>query len=411
MGQVAPLFSVEAKDILAADAVLSKILPPSPLIRNNWMSEEFGCEVYLKLENMQPIGSFKIRGATYKISRLSTEERKRGVLAASAGNHAQGVAWGSRNFGVQATIVMPVGAPLTKIKRTQDLGAKVIFSGENYDGAYAAARKMADETGQVYVHAFEDPDVIAGQGCIALEILKQLPDVDVVIGSMGGGGLMTGVSIALKNAKKDIMTVGCQAQGSSALVQALRKKSQVTLSHSKTFADGIAVAKSSESIRALLEGVLDQAVEVDDDSIAEAVLVLIEKAKTVAEGSGAAPYAALDRVRGEIRGKKVVVIVSGGNIDLNLMNRIIDQGLIRAGRRLRVNVQISDQTGSLARLTKLIAESQANIIQAIHDRNSPTIRMDETGVELTLETRGSDHSRAVIESLKQHAIRVEVLTP
>lgn len=400
---------VTLADIQEARQTLKNYLPASPLLLNTWLSEALGCELYLKMENMQPIGSFKIRGATYKISRLSPAERKKGVIAASAGNHAQGVAWGSRKLGVNALIVMPKSAPLMKAQNTRMLGAEVVLEGENYDEAFVAAQRMAKKTGRVFVHAFEDNDVIAGQGTLGLEVLDQLPDVDMIVGSIGGGGLMSGVAIAVKELRPQTLLIGAQATGAASMERSIRAGKAVKLPRIETFADGIAVREASEAVRKILAPRLDKVLTADDEAIAAAVLTLMEKAKVISEGSGAVPLAVLDQLKKRIRGKKVVLVVSGGNIDVNVLSRIIDRGLIRAGRRLRVNVLVQDRPGSLARLTALIAGLGANVIQAIHDRSEPSTMINQTDVALTLETRGSAHSEEVIRALRDHVIRVELV--
>jgi threonine dehydratase len=358
---------------------------------------------------MQPIGSFKIRGATYKISRLSKTERKRGVIAASAGNHAQGVAWGSRKIGARALIVMPKNAPLVKVQNTKALGAEVVLAGDTYQDAFDEAQRIARKTGRVFVHAFEDEHVIAGQGTVALEILEQIPDPDFIVSSIGGGGLMSGIATVIKALRPQTRLVGCQASGAPSMLRSIAKGKAVTLEQVETFADGIAVSRASEPMRKILAPKLDQMLEADDEAMAAAVLMLLEKAKIMVEGSGALPLAVLDQLKREIKGKKVVLIISGGNIDVNVLSRIIDRGLIRAGRRVRVNVLMSDRPGSLARLTDLIAREGANIIQAIHDRNEPGTRIDQTEVALTLETKGPQHSAAVIKALRENVERVELV--
>jgi threonine dehydratase len=400
--------NIRLSDIQEAKRVLDRYLQPSPLIYNSWLSEAMGCQVYLKLENMQPIGSFKIRGATYKISRLSPAERKRGVIAASAGNHAQGVAWGSKQLGVNALIVMPTGAPIVKIQNTKALGAEVILKGNNYDEAFEAALEIAKKTKRVFIHAFEDEKIIAGQGTAGLEIIAQLPDVDYIFGSVGGGGMMAGVATVIRALSPQARLVGCQAQGCPSMIRSIKKGKAIQLESTDTFADGIAVRKASESIRKILSSSIDDWVEVDEEAIAASVLTLMEKAKTITEGSGAVPLAALEKIKQKVRGKKVVLIVSGGNIDVNVLSRIIDLGLIRAGRRVRVNVFISDRPGSLAALTDLIAKQGANVIQAIHDRSEPSTKIDQTDVALTLETRGPEHSERVIEALRKLVLRLEL---
>lgn len=395
-------------EIKQAHVELSHLLPASPLLRNSWLSEIFSCDVYLKLENMQPIGSFKIRGATYKIARLTEEERKRGVIAASAGNHAQGVAWGSKRLGVDAMIVMPKNAPLMKVHNTRSLGAQVRLEGDTYDEAFAAAKRIAEETGRIYVHAFQDRDVIAGQGTIGIEISEQLPDADIVIGSIGGGGMMAGIALALERLCPKAVLYGAQAAGAPSMAKSFVAGHAVKLEHVNTFADGVAVAAASEAMRDLLQPRLKDVLQADDEQIAQAILMLMEKAKVVTEGAGAVSLAVLEQVAAEIRGKKVVVVIGGGNVDVNVLGRVIDRGLIRSGRRLRINVWISDRPGSLARLTDLLAKQGANILQAIHDRSEPSTSIDQTEVALTLETRGPDHSQTVIDALKKMVIRLEL---
>lgn len=399
---------VTLQDIQAAKVELHRYLTPTPLLKNSWISEALGCEVYLKLETAQPIGSFKIRGATYKISQLTDAQKQKGVIAASAGNHAQGVAWGARQLGVHAMIVMPTIAPLVKCQNTKALGADVILRGANYDEAYAAALELAEKTGRVFVHAFDDEAVIAGQGTVALEIHDQLPSADVVIGAIGGGGLMAGVAIALKALQPSVQVIGCQSAGAASMIRAIESKKIVPLSTIETFADGIAVKTANERLYRILESQLDCFLEVPDDAIAAAVLTLLEKSKTVAEGAGAVALAGLDLIRDQVQGKKVVVIVSGGNIDVNLLARIIDVGLVKSGRRVRVNVVVQDRPGTLAQLTDLIAKEGANILQAIHDRNEPFTRIDQAEVALTLETRGHEHTQHLIETLQKKVLKVEV---
>lgn len=400
---------VRLDDVYAAADELGRYLKPTPLLHNSWLSEEYGCNVWLKLETAQPVGSFKIRGATNKVAHLTADERANGVIAASAGNHAQGVAWGARQYGVSALIVMPQAAPLMKIQNTRALGAEVHLEGANYQEAYEASLRIAKETGRVFVHAYQDPHVIAGQGTVGLEILEQCPDVDCVIGAIGGGGLMSGVGVAVKSLDPEIRLVGCQAKGASPMVKALRSGHEEEQRRVHTFADGVAVSKASEPMRALLAERIDRTVTADDTEIAGGLLALMEKAKVVAEGSGALPLAVLGKVPKKVRGKNVVLIVSGGNIDVNVVGRIIDRGLLQSGRRLRLNATILDRPGSLSALTDALAREGANILQAFHDRNDPSTAIDETQVELTVETRGPEHSERVVKALKREVHRLEVV--
>jgi threonine dehydratase len=395
--------------IEAAWKVLHPILPVTPLIRNEWLSKRYECDVYLKLETAQAIGSFKIRGASYRISLLSEEEKKKGVIAASAGNHAQGVAWGARHFKTNALIVMPDTAPLNKIQNTQALGASIHLEGENYDEAFAVAQKIAKETGRTYIHAFHDPAVISGQGTVGLEILQQCPEVDFVVGSMGGGGLVAGMGIVIKAKRPQAKVIGCQASNASSMASSIKQHKIVQTEFLGTFADGISVKAANPELFQILNSVVDDTFTCEEEEIAMNVLQFMEKAKLVVEGSGAVVLGALDRYASQIRGKKVVLVVSGGNIDVNLIARIIDRGLIRLGRRVHLKVQISDRPGSLSKLAALIGALKANVLQAIHDRSDRTIRLDETEVELMLETRGPDHSAEVIAALEKYCKRVQVL--
>lgn len=401
---------ITLKDIESAQETLSQILPVTPLVRNDVLSRLYGCEVYLKLETLQPIGSFKIRGATYRISKLTDEERKRGVIAASAGNHAQGVAWGARHFETSALIVMPETAPLMKVTSTRNLGAAIHLEGNYYDESYHAAQRIMRETGRTYVHAFQDPWVIAGQGTLGLEILSQLPDVDVVVTSIGGGGLCAGMGTALKAMRPGIKIIACQSSNVSSMARSLESKALVESPNLGTLADGIAVQKADAEMLSLLLPLVDEVFTADEEEIAMNVLRFMEKCKILAEGSAAIILGALDRYQDKLEGKKVVLVVCGGNIDVNLISRIIDRGLIRSGRRIHLRVRILDRPGSLSKLTTLIGSLKANILQAIHDRSEMKIRLDETEVELTLETRGPDHSAEVIAALERECRNVEVVT-
>jgi threonine dehydratase len=304
---------------------------------------------------------------------------------------------------------MPVGAPLTKVQNTAALGAEILLEGDTYDDAYAIARKIAAKSGAVFVHPYEDENVIAGQGTVGLEIMEQLPDVDVVIGSLGGGGLMAGAGTVIKEFRPKTLVVGAQASGARALIDSLASGRAVATRAADTFADGIKVLAASQPMVDILKPLIDIAAHADDEGIAAAVLTLMEKAKVVAEGAGALPLAVAEKLKSKLKGRKVVLIVSGGNIDVNVLGRIIDRGLILAGRRVRVNVFITDRPGQLNRLTQLIARQGANIIQAIHDRDSPAAGINETSVELTLETRGPEFSRSLIAALRKQVARLAVL--
>jgi threonine dehydratase len=400
--------NVSLGDIESARTVLSEVLSPTPLIRSAWLSEKFRAEVFLKLETMQPIGSFKIRGATYRIACLSDVEKKRGVIAASAGNHAQGVAWGAKTFGTSACIVMPKNAPLLKVENTRNLGAEVLLYGNNYDEAFSHAQTLIRKSRRVYIHAFHDERVIAGQGTLGLEIVEQLPGVDWIFGSIGGGGMMAGIGAAIRGMGLKTRLVGAQSSGAPSMAQSFRKKRPIELSSMETFADGIAVRRAQPEMYRFLRGKLNQVLEASDGEIAEAVVTLLERAKIVSEGAAAVGLAVMDQVASKLRGKRVCLVVGGGNIDVNVLGRVIDQGLIRKQRRVRILVTLSDRPGSLALLTQAIAEAGANVIQAIHDRNEPSLMLHRTEVALTLETRGPEHRRQVLDAIRPWVLSMQI---
>ncbi|MBI3535557.1 MAG: pyridoxal-phosphate dependent enzyme, partial [Deltaproteobacteria bacterium] len=319
------------------------------------------------------------------------------------------LAWSSKKFGIKAFIVMPKHAPLVKIQNTQALDAEVILEGDTLDDALEIAKRISKKTGKLFVHGFEDECIIAGNGTIGLEILKQLPEVDTIVCSIGGGGLMSGIAIALKELKPKTQLIGCQATGAASMIESFKSEHAISLGRVETFADGIAIKKTSEAIRKILQPRLSQLLHSDDEAIAGAVLTLAEKAKIVTEGAGALPLAVLEQIQRKIKNKNVVLIVSGGNLDVNVLSRIIDRGLTRAGRRLRLNVLISDRPGALANLTAFIAKMGVNILQTIHDRNEPYTHIDQTEVALTLETRGPEHTKKVISCLHEHVYRLEVV--
>lgn len=400
--------SLGLSDVQAARRALAEYLPTTPLVYNAWLSSLIGAEVFLKLENMQPIGSFKIRGATYKILSLSSKLKKKGVICASAGNHAQGVAWASQLLNAKATIVMPFTAPLMKVENSKSLGAEVIQYGDSYDEAFEEAKRLARKRKLTFVHAFEDSLVTAGQGTIALELLEQLPDLDVVIGPVGGGGLMGGIGLAMKALRPQVKVVACQAAGAASMLESVKRKRAVELKRVSTLADGIAVKHASPEMLKLLTQVVDRWVEVEDDEIVSAIFTLLEKAKIITEGAGASALAAALEIKDELKGKKVVLLACGGNIDINVLSRVIDRALIRAGRLLRLSVLVSDKPGTLNLLTSVIAKAGGNVLQVIHDRDQPTVRIDQTDIELTLETRDAEHSKLIISDIEKVVLKVEV---
>lgn len=393
------------EDFKKAYSVLSDIIDPTPMVYNEWLSKQYKCDIFLKLENMLPIGSFKMRGATYKIAGLTEKERKQGVLAVSAGNHAQGVAWAAQKFGIKATIIMPVGSPMTKIKNTETLGAKVILHGNSIEEGFEYAQELMKKTPMTFVHPYHDPKVICGQGTVAFEMLNQLEDFDYVFSSIGGGGLVSGIGSVLKHSKSKAKVIAGQASGCSAMVDSLNKGKIVKIDTADTFADGIRVKNVAKDMYQILGSVVDSAHSVTDEKMAWAVLQLMEKARVIAEGAGALPLALFDQLYyknpKKFIGKKIVLVVCGGNIDVNLLDRIIDRGLIESKRRARIAIPIIDKPGTLHKITGIIKEAEANVLHVFHDRDSDGLRLDIVNAVFTLEVKGEAHLNALLKELKK----------
>lgn len=385
--------------------VLSQVIDPTPLIYNEWLSKQYGCQIYLKLENMLPIGSFKMRGATYKISTLTAAEKKQGVLAVSAGNHAQGVAWAAEKFNVKATIIMPEGSPLTKIRNTEALGATVVLKGNSIEECFTYAQEMMNKKKMVFVHPYQDPKVIAGQGSVAFEILEQMKDADYLFSSIGGGGLVSGIGQVLKGSKSKIKVIAGQASGCSAMVDSLHAGRVVTINKAETFADGIRVKNASKEMLDSLKSVVDSSYTVDDEKMAWAILQLMEKARIIAEGAGALPLALFDQLYKKepkkFKNKKIILVICGGNIDVNLLERIIDRGLIESHRKVGISVPISDRPGMLHHLTGIIKDVGANILEVVHDRHFQDAGITGTNVYFTLETKGKEHLQQLLTEMKK----------
>lgn len=404
---------IDFKEFKAAYSTLNKIIHPTPLIYNEWLSRQYGCEIYLKLENMLPIGSFKMRGATHKISKLTAKEKKQGVLAVSAGNHAQGVAWAARRFGVDATIIMPVGSPLTKIRNTETLGAKVILHGTSIEEGFQYAQELMKKKPMTFVHPYHDQDVITGQGTVAFELLEQMPDMDYIFSSIGGGGLVSGIGQVLKGSKSKTKVIAGQATGCSPMVDSLNSGKIKSIETASTFADGIRVKNVSPDMFKLLSEVVDSSYKVDDEKMAWAILQLMEKARVIAEGAGALPLALFDQLYQKspkkFKNKKIVLVICGGNIDVNILERIIDRGLIESHRKVRVAVPILDRPGLLHSLTGVIKNVGANVLQVVHDRDSSNTGISGTNVIFTLETKGKDHLEQLLKELKKDFPRSRVI--
>ncbi|MBG0563168.1 threonine ammonia-lyase [Actinoplanes aureus] len=405
-----PLDLLTLADVEAARDLLSGVVKETPLIPSRPLTEITGAPVWLKCENQQRAGSYKVRGAYTRISRLSEAERGRGVVAASAGNHAQGVALAAGLLGTRATVFMPEGAPLPKVTATKGYGAAVEYAGTSVDDALEAAHDFARSTGAVLIHPFDHPDVIAGQGTVALEILSQCPQATTIVTAVGGGGLISGLAVAAKAVRPDIRIIGVQASGAAAYPPSLAAGAPRKLDSCATIADGIAVMRPGDLTFAHVAKLVDEIVTVTDEDLSAALLVLLERHKMVVEPAGAAAVAAL--LTGAYvppRGGPVVAILSGGNIDPMLLLRVIEHGLASAGRFLRLAVRCTDRPGQLARLLREIAEQRANIVDVSHSRQSPRLGFGEVEVALSVETRGPAHSSALISALRDAGYRVALL--
>ena len=378
----------------------------SPFPYSETISRLTGNRVFFKLENLQLTGSFKERGALNRLLTLSPEEAQRGVIAASAGNHGMALAFHSHRLNIAATIVMPVFAPLIKVSRVRQYGAQSVLHGNDYDTALAEAQRLSQERGMTFVSAFNDPWIVAGQGTIGLELYEQNADLDAVVVPVGGGGLIAGIALVLKTLHPKITIIGVQAEAVPSMKTALAGGAPVRLPPATTIADGIAVRRVGETPFALVKEFVDEIVTVSEGEIANAVLLLLEIEKTVAEGAAAVPLAALMNKKISLTGKNIGLIVSGGNIDMNLISRIIETGMIQDGRQCRLNVIVTDRPGNLARLTQRIADLGANILQIGQSRGFGRIAIGETEVELVLETTGSDHIQRLRAELRRDGFRV-----
>jgi threonine dehydratase len=399
--------TVTVSDIQAAQATLRGISRVTPMRSARWLADKVGGAVDLKCENLQRAGSFKIRGAYVRLSNLSPDERARGVVAASAGNHAQGVALAAKMLGVPTTVFMPVGAPLPKVSATRGYGADIRFVGSSVDEALVAARAFAEETGAVLIHPFDHVDVVAGQGTVGLEILEQRPDVRTVVVCTGGGGLLAGVAVAIKAVRPDVRVVGVQAAGAAAYPGSLAVHRPVALTHMSTMADGIAVGRPGDVPFALVDELVDEVRVVDDESIARALVLSLERSKLVVEPAGAAGLAAVldDPASFE---PPVVVVVSGGNVDPLLLLRVIRHGLAAGGRYTTLRVRVPDRPGSLAGLLAALAEADANVVEVEHARIDPRLSLNEVEIEVQVETRGLAHRDEVLAALGRAGYHVTV---
>ena len=391
---------VTAGDVDAAREVLRDILPPTPLLHSRVLTEQLAGPVYLKCENLQRTGSFKARGGYLRISRLSEAERAHGVVAASAGNHAQGVAFAAQTLGVKATVIMPEGAPLPKVEATRGYGADIIFHGQTVDDALDYAREYVRDRGAVLIHPFDHPDIVAGQGTLGLEIVEQCPDVRTVVIPVGGGGVAAGVTLAVKAASPGISVIGVQAEAVASYPASLAAGRPVRVEAGPTMADGIAVCLPGDIPFSILSRDADRVLTVSEEGLSQALVLCLERAKQVVEPAGAAGVAALLEYAGMFE-PPVVVVLSGGNIDPLLLSKVLRHGLAAAGRYLTFRCRIPDRPGGLAALLSEVASLGANVLDVVHERVTPRLRVGEVEVLLQVETRGPDHCDGVISQLRQ----------
>ncbi len=380
----------------------------TPCARSEMLSKLTGHTVYLKLENLQMTGSFKERGALNRLSLLTKEEAGCGVVAASAGNHAQGVAYHATKRGVRSVIVMPLATPLVKVTATREFGAEVVLHGANYDEAYAEATRLCESEGMVFLHPFDDAAVMAGQGTIALEMLEQVPEMDAVIVPIGGGGLIGGMACAIKEMRPSCQVIGVQTSRLPSMIEARAAGGPLTIDAGTTIADGIAVRRAGKLTYPMVSKYVDEIVTVDEDEIASAILILLEREKTLAEGAGAAALAALLQGKTSLslaKGKTIGVLVCGGNIDVTLLARIIERGMVQDGRMILLRIHLLDKPGALADLTKLIAKHRVNIVNTLYNRAYYGVNLGDTAIDITMETRGKEQVAELLGALTSEGYR------
>jgi threonine dehydratase len=391
--------NISLADVQAARERLHGSIYYSPCPHSQMLSALTGQQVYLKLENLQMTGSFKERGALNRIAMLTPEQAARGVVAASAGNHAQGVAYHATKRGIRALIVMPLATPLVKVTATRGFGAEVVLHGANYDEACEEATRLCAAQGMTFIHPFDDVNVMAGQGTIGLELLEQIPQLEAVVVPIGGGGLIGGIACAIKESRPEVRVVGVQTSRLPSMLAARAEGRPVTLEPSTTIADGIAVRRAGDATFPVVERYVDEIVTVDEDEIASAILMLLEREKTLAEGAGATALAALIQKKTTLVGAHTAVLVCGGNIDVTLLSRIIERGLVQDGRLIRLRIHLLDKPGALAELTRLIASHRANIVDTLHNRAYYGVNLGDTVIDITMETRGPQQVAELREAL------------
>jgi threonine dehydratase len=399
MAMTGSKLSIGLADVLAARERLRGSIYETPCPHSIMLSALTGQQVYLKLENLQMTGSFKERGALNRIALLTPEQAARGVIAASAGNHAQGVAYHATKRGIRSLIVMPLTTPLVKVTATREFGAEVLLHGANYDESYVEAVRLCAEKQLTFIHPFDDAGVMAGQGTIGLELLEQVPQLEAVVVPIGGGGLIGGVACAIKESRPDVRVVGVQTSRLASMQAAVEAHHPVTVDAATTIADGIAVRRAGNLTLPLVEHYVDEIVTVEEDEIASAILMLLEREKTLAEGAGAVALAALLQHRTSLHGAHTAVLVCGGNIDVTLLSRIIERGLVQDGRMVRLRIYLLDKPGALHDLTRLIAGLHANIVDTLHNRAYYGVNLGDTVIDITMETRGPEHVAELLAAL------------
>lgn len=399
--------NIEVKEIFAAQDRLKPIVHRTELDLSSTFSGMTGGQIYLKCENRQKTGSFKIRGASNKIAAMVERGESCPVVASSAGNHAQGVAYAAKKFGIPATIVMPKAAPIAKVQATEGYGAKVVLAGDCYDDAYAEACRICEDEGAKFLHPYNDVDVIAGQGTLGLELLTELPDADVIIVPAGGGGLLAGVACAVKQLKPQVKVYGVQAEGADAIARSYAAGCHVCTDSAATIADGIAVKAPGDITVELINRYADGVVTVSDSEIAEAILLLIERCKQIVEPAGATPLAAVLHGKIDVEGKKVICVMSGGNIDVSLVQGIIERGLVARHRKMRFTVTLLDKPGSLVQMLNILAECSANVLTVEHDKVNQGLNPNEITVHVACEVGGAEHGKYVLDRLKSKGYRTQ----
>ena len=390
-----------------ARALLTQIIHKTPLQYSTTLSDWVSQNTYLKCENFQKTGSFKVRGAYFKLSQLSKEEKERGVIACSAGNHAQGVAYASSKLGIDALIVMPEFASISKIEATKGYGGKVFLYGRTFDESHEKALEIAGETNRVFISPYDDPDIIAGQGTLALEILEDLPEVDMIVSPVGGGGLISGIASVIKSVNPKVKVIGVQAKAVPSVYNMMKRREEEPVT-CETIADGIAVKKPGKLTLEIISKLVDDIVLVEEEEIAGAILFLLERCKMIAEGAGAVGVSAIMYNKIPL-GRNTVAVVSGGNIDVNLISTIIERGLTKSGRRLKFITTIPDRPGELYKLLTVIARIKANIISIHHERLNPVVPIGLVEVEISVETRSKEHTEELIEAIGSSGYRVKII--